>query len=299
MIHDSVTLQDIIDEGRRAGALVKARTGALLVMVGEITYAAIDQLSTHDTGLVRLRVAHAALSLLLVLLLILRGPTLSRRAIVIVALVVLFPLLPIMWMGEQASALSGSRDPFVGHHLVLLGAAVFMPGPVWVVWLVLSVFAASSFVNYLSLIRWLSVPLSEPVVTALNLLVGAGIVVLRQKIETLRELYEQARAAAQALIELARIARSIRDGTASPLQTITAATLLLKHHGARDAHLLDRIDRAAGRIQKLVATLDVYEPKWDQLDDSFDAKVELSEQHDHLAATAQQAVAATRTGHAP
>jgi hypothetical protein len=299
MIHDNVMLQDIIEEGKRAGALVKARAGALLVMVGEITYAAIDHLSTNEPGLVRLRLAHAALSLALVLLLTLRGTMLSRRAIITVALVVLFPLLPIMWIGEQASALSGSRDPFVGHHLVLLGAAVFMPGPVWMVWLVISVFAASSFVNYLSLLRWVSVPLSEPVVTALNLLVGAGIIVLRQKIETLRELYAQARAAAQALIELARVARSIRDGTASPLQTITAATLLLKHHGAQDAHLLDRIDRAAGRIQKLVATLDVYEPKWDQLEDSFDAKVDLGEQHDHLTATAQQAVAGTRPGHAP
>jgi len=297
MTDELLNVQDLVAESRRAVALSQARGGTILIAVGESIYTMVDQSVLHDVALVRLRLFHAGVVLRLVAFLFPHDRRLSLRAIVWTTLLAVLPLLPIIWMGEQSSALSGKfRDPFVGHHLVLLGVAVFTPGPIWVSWAVLSVFATSSVINYLNLTSRVSFPLTEPVVTGLHVVVGMAILLLREKNDKLREMYEEARAAAQALMELAKIARAMRDGASSPLQTVVAATVLLRRHNTKEVHLLDRIDRAALRIQKLVVALDLYEPRWEELQQSFDAGTELGKQHDHLTAMARRAGVAERPG---
>ena len=157
-----------------------------------------------------------------------------------------------------------------------------MPGSLALAWTVLSLFTVSAILNYCNLLHRVDVPMEEPLVTALHFAIAAAILVLRKRIRRLRELYEEARAAAQSLIELGKIARAIRDGVSSPLQTIAAATYILRRRPASDDAMLDRIDRAVDRIHGLVETLDLYEPQWDELEQSFDAGVELGEQYDGL-----------------
>ena len=86
----------------------------------------------------------------------------------------------------------------------------------------------------------------------------------------------------QALDELGRTARFVKDGTASPLQTIVAATLLLRMNPVERRELLDRIDRSAERIEQLVATLDRYESSGRLESESFDARSELERQRVEL-----------------
>jgi hypothetical protein len=66
------------------------------------------------------------------------------------------------------------------------------------------------------------------------------------------------------------------------LQTVVAATLLLRGDSTERRELLDRIDRAAERIEQLVATLDRYEASGRVQVDSFDAQSELERQRTDL-----------------
>jgi len=112
--------------------------------------------------------------------------------------------------------------------------------------------------------------------------VAVAILSLRGQLETLKRKLARAHAAAHSLDELARTARFVKDGTASPLQTIVAATLLLRHEATDTSELLDRIDRAAERIERLVATLDSYESSRLVESESFDPRSELERQRAEL-----------------
>jgi hypothetical protein len=62
----------------------------------------------------------------------------------------------------------------------------------------------------------------------------------------------------EAASRLAQVALAIRDLANTPVQTIQISLALLRHHGSGEPRLLDRIERANGRLVELDRLLDAY-----------------------------------------
>jgi len=287
MLREAPTVGDIIERSRWLRSFAQARIAAALMVLGECTFALLDSALGRPSYLIRTRIAHLVFAAGALLFLELRRRKLSLGAVVGSTLLVLLPLLPIMWFAESEAVARGRPwGPFIGHRLVLVAAAMLVPGPLWVAAVVVAVFASSALLHYLALAENI-VGLGEPWITGFHAVVAIAILSLRGQLDALRERLARARLAAHSIDELARTARFVKDGTATPLQTIVAATLLLRHGASDPGELLDRIDRAAERIERLVTTLDRYETSGLGESESFDARSELERQRAELLSRAK------------
>src|SRR5258708_5944497 len=270
MLPEAPTVREIVDRSGWLRSFAQARIAAAVAVLGECTFAIVDSALDRPIFLIRMRIAHGVFAAGVLVFLQVKRRTLSLGAVVASTLLVLLPLLPIFWVAESEAVATGRPwGPFVGHRLILLVAAMLVPGPLWVAAVVATVFAASALLHYLVLSGTI-VGLGEPWITGFHAVVAVAILSLRGQLEALKEKLARAHAAAHSLDELARTARFVKDGTASPLQTIVAATLLLRHGATDTSELLDRIDRAAERIERLVTTLDSYESSRLVESESFD-----------------------------
>jgi hypothetical protein len=282
MLPEAPTVREIVDRSRWLRSFAQARIAAAVAVLGECTFAILDSALDRPIFLIRMRIAHGVFAAGVLVFLQVKRRTLSLGAVVASTLLVLLPLLPIFWVAESEAVATGRPwGPFVGHRLILLAAAMLVPGPLWVAAVVAAVFAASALLHYLVLSGTI-VGLGEPWITGFHAVVAVAILSLRGQLDVLKEKLARARAAAHSLAELARTARFVKDGTASPLQTIVAATLLLRHGATDTSELLDRIDRAAERIERLVTTLDSYESSRLVESESFDPRSELERQRAEL-----------------
>jgi len=282
MLREAPTITDIVERSRWLRSFAQARIAAAVMVLGECTFAVLDSALGRPSYLIRMRIAHIVFADGLLVFLQLRRRKLSLEAVVGSTLLVMLPLLPIFWFAESEAVASGRPwGPFIGHRLVLVAAAMLVPGPLWVAAVVVAVFATSALLHYLVLAGSI-VGLGEPWITGFHAVVAVAILSLRGQLEVLRERLARARSAAHSIDELARTARFVKDGTATPLQTIVAATLLLRHGASDPDELLDRINRAAERIERLVTTLDRYEASGLDESESFDARSELERQRAEL-----------------
>jgi hypothetical protein len=272
----------IVAKSKWLRSFAQARAAAAVTMVVQIAVTFLD-VRLHRPGyLIGLRIGHAIFAAGILVFLQVRGRKLSLGAVIGSTLLLLLPLVPIFWFTENAAVSSSPGwGPFVGHRLILVAAAILVPGPLWVPAAVIAVFASSALLHYFMLADKL-VGLEEPWITGIHGAVAVAILSLRAQLEALKEKLARASSAVNSLDELARTARFVKDGTASPLQTIVAATLLLRGDTAERRELLDRIDRAAERIELLVATLDRYEESDGLQMQSFDARSELERQRVEL-----------------
>jgi hypothetical protein len=268
----------IVARSKWLRAFAQARVAAVITVLLEGSVVFLDSHLRRPSYLIGMRIGHAVLAAVILVFLQVRNRKLSMAAVVATTLVLLLPLVPIFWLTENVAVSSiPGWGPFVGHRLILVAAAILVPGPLWVPALVVAVFASSALLHYFMLADKI-VGLGEPWITGLHGVVAVAILSLRAQLNLLREKLARASSAASSLDELARTARFVKDGTASPLQTIVAATLLLRRDSTERSELLDRIDRAAERIEQLVATLDRYEASDGLHIESFDAQSELERQ---------------------
>lgn len=305
MPRETPTVSEIIERSRWLRSFAQARITAMIMILGECTFAVLDSRFNRPNYLIHMRIAHLLFAACVLAFLELRRRKLSLAAVVASTLMVILPLLPIFWVAENEAVATGRPwGPFIGHRLVMVAAAMLVPGPTWVAAVVAAVFGVSATLHYLVLSGSIS-GMGEPWITGFHAVVAVAILSLRGQLDVMKERLARARSAAQSLDELSRTARFVKDGTASPLQTIVAATLLLRH-GAADSHeLLDRINRAAERIERLVTTLDRYEASALGLreSESFDAGLELERQRAELlsrahslSSSAKQPAPAEQTG---
>lgn len=253
-----------------------ALTINVIVLLGELLFAALDLRLVESTLLPWMRVLHALACAVAATWLVNNPARMHVRWSVAAALVAVLPLLLVFWTSETAMAGAGQTwSPFTGHRLVVICLAFLMPGPVWLVVLLMGVFAAQALSLWLVLDLGLhpGVAAGEPYISLIYGVLGLALLAYRTRMRHLQLEFERARAHATAMERLARVSLAVRDGANTPLQTLEAAAALLDRKDPSMQGVTERIRRSIARLRELVHSLAVYESRtWKDEDESFDAR---------------------------
>jgi hypothetical protein len=180
--------------------------------------------------------------------------------------------------------------PFLGIRVVALIVALFAPSlslGVFLIGFAMVAPVAQSFVLWSAAVRSRA-PAIEPWQTVLAGLVSLGVLVAQRRYASLVRQLARVQADRHWLIRSARLARSVRDLTNSPLQALWLCVALVKKSHPHDFRAARTMDAALEQLRALndaLTPLDRVVP-WEPIDLSFDALSRIDEQvHEALRAT--------------
>lgn len=269
--------------GDSSRVALRAVASCALIAASELAFMWIDTRFLPEPPLETTKLVHSFFALAIAV-----GLGFSRRlparVYVLATYLVVAPLLPIMWFAEAARASADvPTSPFIAFHLGILLGALLLPGPLLLIAATITVFGVAGILQDVLLGPSWPIPTpAEPWLTMTHLVLGLGLVGLRYRLQQLEERAARQRTAMLALRQLARVSRRVRDGIASPLQTIEAAALLLNRHHPEETGPVQRIDRAVVRIRRLIEQVEPGEAASRDEENAFDAQREIAHGLDAL-----------------
>jgi hypothetical protein len=252
-------------------ARYEALTAALLIALAQTAFCFIGP-GTHRP-LFWLRVANAATSALVALVLWRLRPSLRRS--IIGFLVVAVPLFAVFWLDEAERSAAGALwVPFVGPKMAVLGAALLAPtttlGLVLIAALTVEtgVLAATFHLKGLDGLEGVH---GEPWITFVYAGISVGLLVHRHKRLLAERLASRATATAEAMRKQARVFMALRDLSNTPLQTLDVNITLLRDQAPQAALLTERMARAIARLNEMSRLLASQQEQITPGDESLDS----------------------------
>jgi hypothetical protein len=259
---------------------------AVVTLFGEICFALFDQADRVSPRLAELQFVHAGLAALILGWLLTRRALRTTRQALIAGLLLLVPLVFILWYAQEVARNAGFRwDPFIGHRLAILTAAILFPArPKTVILVVLGLTA----LGLLHFALWGNARstlgrFDEPWLTVIYGGIGSIVVLLRLRIQRLEGVSRRAHAALVTIGHLATATRALRDGANTALQTIDAVAFILRNRHPDSEDDADRLSRCVAQLRRVLETLrfeDLVE--WEKLDVSGEAGRRLAELEESL-----------------
>ena len=272
----------------------------VMLLIGTVSLAAVDAtLFTHSPFLA-LRLAYVAVITAVILWVTVARSRLTVRMTTAAALIVVVPAAPMFWyIGMTQLKLGSDMDQFTRYHLTIIWVAALFPGRTWMIFGVATSFALLAVARYM---LWHAAGIhpvgaaGEPWATLLTFGAACVITGYRAELGRAERRYRKARSAVAALQELASVARALRDGTNTPLQTIEVIAFIERTQPSRRA-TSDLLERAVRRVRRVLETMNAGDDtRWEEGDLTPDAETRLASLHAALLSDASLADLRPRRG---
>jgi hypothetical protein len=188
----------------------------------------------------------------------LRRPKISVGTATILYLINLFIMNFMLWIGNAESAkLPRIWEPFEAHKLCAIAAPLFAPARAGLGAAGSLLFAATASVQYVLFppeVRARMVE-DEPWATIVFCLFGLILCALKVWNQRLQNREVRSRVEVMAMKRTHSRLHALRDLMNTPLSTARIGTVILRRRNAKDADVLDRMDRALLRISDVHLTI--------------------------------------------
>lgn len=261
--------QDEEAEVARRGVIV----AAALVIVGQLVFGVVGLRLIGLTEVTMARLAQVSIAAVILIAAIVR-PRASLAFNVACFYALALPLLPFLWIRDAELAATGLPFvPLTGHKLLILAAAVMVPGPAaGGIALIALVVGFAAFEWYALGFDSAAFSVLEPWMTVVYGAVGIGLVMYRRHHRIIERKYAQVSADAAALAELARFLLAIRDMSSTPLQNLEIDTALLERDHPPTPAGVRRMRNAVKQLREMRAFLAKYDhlATWGEGQESLD-----------------------------
>ncbi len=274
-----ITVTELDEQENRRRLFLLCMCGCLVVLAGKCFFGIMELLNNGRYPQAPLRLGNIALVLATMGWLVARRNRLTVRECTIAGLIVLTPTPLIHWYSEEVALASGlAWDPFIGHWLTILLAAIIFPGTPRAVFLVVS---ALTFIALAHPLLWtasgIGAPRMDLWITIFYWLIGVAVVLLRRELGRVLEQYRKARAALVTLRHMTLASRALRDGINTPLQNIEVIAFLQRHYEPGTSTVTETLERNVGRVRHVLEAMRYDDTiDWSESDVAFQAEYRLA-----------------------